>query len=517
LTESASSLSLLPSCGCFLPAPPYLSIPSPPHHTTLLPVPVPPLDLRRSSRPRSGEHSDRVAGPIIIAGACQALYHNMRNSSILQWTKNNKLLQRNGQNGSTKTPWVHPAEAMKTGHIAYLVKFLGRTEVDQPKGIEVVKEGIRKLQFGQEIKKSECSKLPKRELTISINGVAIQDPKTKEILYQYPLHRISYCADDKGEKKFFSFIAKEADKEVHSCFVFVSDKLAEEITLTIGQAFDLAYRQFLDTSGRDLENRKQMMMLQKRLALVSAEAEELKRRLKAVAELAGPGAVQEYCRKNLILSLLEVSPSASTQNGDHKSLTNGSSGSSGSSSNGSTTSSSSMSGSGTLAPPPVPPRNTESSDLIGEFDASVPSVGTKLEGLLFEDLVEPTNGVNGHHSPPPAISPPPRPSAAGSPEVKDLFGAEPFAPVESSKPPAVAPPAAPVLPSTAPMPTPSAVATNGGGDPFGMGSFQGSPGEIENAIGILDKRINEMKAGFSRGLSIGNDDFSLDDLDPLKN
>ena len=51
--------------------------------------------------------------------------------------------------------------------------------MDQPKGIEVVKEGIRKLQFGQQIKKSECSKLPKRELTISVNGVAIQDPKTK--------------------------------------------------------------------------------------------------------------------------------------------------------------------------------------------------------------------------------------------------------------------------------------------------------------------------------------------------
>ena len=42
---------------------------------------------------------------------------------------------------------------------------------------------------------------------------------------QYPLHRISYCADDKGEKKFFSFIAKDQDSDQHVCFVFVSDKL----------------------------------------------------------------------------------------------------------------------------------------------------------------------------------------------------------------------------------------------------------------------------------------------------
>lgn len=30
--------------------------------------------------------------------------------------------------------------------------------------------------------------------------------------------------------------------EKHECFVFISTKLASEITLTIGQAFDLAYR-----------------------------------------------------------------------------------------------------------------------------------------------------------------------------------------------------------------------------------------------------------------------------------
>lgn len=44
-------------------------------------------------------------------------------------------------------------------------------------------------------------------------------------LHQYPLHRISFCADDKAEKRFFSFIAKEADSEEHTCYVFVSDKL----------------------------------------------------------------------------------------------------------------------------------------------------------------------------------------------------------------------------------------------------------------------------------------------------
>ncbi|UYV60993.1 GULP1 [Cordylochernes scorpioides] len=98
---------------------------------------------------------------------------------------------QHGQLSPDKT-WIHPPEALQGGHVAYLVKYLGCTDVDKPKGIEVVKEGIRKLkgnvlkmcvwrQFNQYLKKSEGStaKIPKVELTISIDGVAIQDPKTR--------------------------------------------------------------------------------------------------------------------------------------------------------------------------------------------------------------------------------------------------------------------------------------------------------------------------------------------------
>mgnify|MGYP000962008810 CR=1 FL=1 len=61
-----------------------------------------------------------------------------------------------------------------------LLQFMGKVEVDQPKGFNVVREAIRKLRFNQQIRKSsEGTKLPKVELTISIDGITIQDPKTK--------------------------------------------------------------------------------------------------------------------------------------------------------------------------------------------------------------------------------------------------------------------------------------------------------------------------------------------------
>lgn len=109
----------------------------------------------------------------------------------------------------------------------------------------------------------------------------------QRIMHQYPLHRISYCADDKGEKKFFSFIAKEEDAERHTCFVFVSDKLAEEITLTIGQAFDLAYRRFLETSGKDLETQRRCMVLQQKIKRLEHENNVYRQRLQDIAAIKG--------------------------------------------------------------------------------------------------------------------------------------------------------------------------------------------------------------------------------------
>jgi len=257
----------------------------------------------------------------------------MRNSNILKWgnnNKNNKLSLGNGgknnnpdKSGNNKN-WIHSPDTLLNGHVVYLVKFLGDIEVDQPKGIEVVKQGVQKLKFNQQLKKAESgssnSKMPKAELTISVNGVTIIEPKTKNVLHEYPLHRISYCADDKAEKRFFSFIAKDADSNRHTCFVFLSDKLAEEITLTIGQAFELAYKKFLESKGKDLEKQKESMVMQKRIELLENENKELKKRLTDVASIKGDNDVKQYMRENniselcVVPSLMSSSESSSTNN-----------------------------------------------------------------------------------------------------------------------------------------------------------------------------------------------------------
>ena len=71
---------------------------------------------------------------------------------------------------------------------------MGFTEVSEAKGLPVVKEAVTKLKFNQEIKKTEGCKPQKVELTISVDGVAIQDPKTKvSAKYCSPLSQDPAC------------------------------------------------------------------------------------------------------------------------------------------------------------------------------------------------------------------------------------------------------------------------------------------------------------------------------------
>lgn len=117
-------------------------------------------------------------------------------STLKFWNKNNdnndsKTEAKNAKNGRN---WLHAPDALVNGHVAYLVKFLGTTPVDQPKGIEVVKEAIRRLQFTQQIKKAEggnSTKMKKVEITISVDGVAVQVSFTQSLIIVHHLTLVS--------------------------------------------------------------------------------------------------------------------------------------------------------------------------------------------------------------------------------------------------------------------------------------------------------------------------------------
>uniref|UniRef100_A0A0N4Z2E2 PID domain-containing protein n=1 Tax=Parastrongyloides trichosuri TaxID=131310 RepID=A0A0N4Z2E2_PARTI len=187
-----------------------------------------------------------------------------------------------------KKTWIHPPAALQNGRVEYSLKLLGQIEVKEPKGVSVTRQAIHAIRFNLQVNQGinghSGSKLRKVDMQISVTGVTIMDSKTKLIMSNHPLHRISFVADDKEvsiylyDKRIFAFIAK-TDETKHECFVFLSDKQAEKITLTIGEAFDLAYQKFIDNNGKDLENQKQLLMMRKRIQQLEEENRTLKEEL----------------------------------------------------------------------------------------------------------------------------------------------------------------------------------------------------------------------------------------------
>ncbi|XP_017460654.1 PREDICTED: PTB domain-containing engulfment adapter protein 1-like, partial [Rhagoletis zephyria] len=385
-------------------------------------------------------------------------------TSLFKWPQNGAakaLDAKSAKQQQAQKLWIHPPSTLQTGHIAYLVKYFGNVEVSQPKGIEVVKESINKLKFIQPLKKSEGSKIPKVELTISVNGVAIQEPKSKKIYCQFPLHRISYCADDKTEKKFFSFIAKDVDTEKHLCFVFMSEKMSEEIILTIGQAFDLAYAKFIETSGRELEIRKQLILLQKKVCDLEEENKKLKERISKYEPSEKPSESVNQTKTLLSNSKSENGLSSKTTEKVNNTA---------------------AIAVPALQPPPSARNRNNSSSTQGQInllDADLECHDTTVaisDQNLITDLLDQdfnpraadkaaaaaaaatatATAVTVSQQPPPS-QPENNSDLLGITQEKDIFGCEPFH-VQ---------------------------------DPFGMGQF--SSGDLDSAIVSLDRKLAEMR------------------------
>ncbi|XP_043750871.1 PTB domain-containing engulfment adapter protein 1 isoform X2 [Cervus elaphus] len=364
--------------------------------------------------------------------------------------------------------WMHTPEALSKHYIPYNAKFLGSTEVELPKGTEVVRDAVRKLKFARHIKKSEGQKIPKVELQISIYGVKILEPKTKEVQHNCQLHRISFCADDKTDKRIFTFICKDSESNKHLCYVFDSEKCAEEITLTIGQAFDLAYRKFLESGGKDVETRKQIAGLQKRIQDLETENMELKNKVQdlenqlRITQVSTPPLLHKMsdheqhgfqrCSSSFWHSTDDSSPCLNIPSLTVTPVN----------------SPDSRLSLGLLIPPPskqgLPKPDSDSSiprPHAGSVTPKLPS--TDIFDMIPFSPISPQSSVPTHNG----MQPPPVPSRSN--EIKrDLFGAEPF-------------------------------------DPFNCGAGDFPPD--------IQSKLDEMQEGFKMGLTLEGTVFCLDPLD----
>ncbi|XP_071819768.1 uncharacterized protein [Apostichopus japonicus] len=124
--------------------------------------------------------------------------------------------------------------------VPFYVKFLGSCLVDLPNDEVHTASSVKRLVH--EAKYSGI-KLRKVSLTISPGGIVQADLETQEELLNVAIHRISYCTADRHHEKVFGFIANDTRTDVLEFYAYLCTKrkIAEALTLTVAQAFHIAY------------------------------------------------------------------------------------------------------------------------------------------------------------------------------------------------------------------------------------------------------------------------------------
>lgn len=101
-------------------------------------------------------------------------------------------------------------------------------------------------------------------------------------------------------------------EESHECYVFISNKLASDITLTIGQAFDLAYRRYMTDSGKQFEISK----LQSHNKILESTVQTYRDRLREVAEVLSKSDLDKLLLRLGVRDICEVQVEAAAIDGN---------------------------------------------------------------------------------------------------------------------------------------------------------------------------------------------------------
>ncbi|XP_032597469.1 ankyrin repeat and sterile alpha motif domain-containing protein 1B isoform X2 [Drosophila grimshawi] len=175
---------------------------------------------------------------------------------------------------SPASHWCHSPYTLVYGEIRYSVFYLGSTVIRQLQGTISTRKSIQKLKIDENFKPtasvSDISLLEncttstkylkaanlqtrlKVDIAASCLGVKFIDHDTKTAICSHDIENINCVCQDAEDMRYFAYITKEQD--LHYCHVFMVDnlELANEIILTLGQAFEVAYQLALSRQNTPL-------------------------------------------------------------------------------------------------------------------------------------------------------------------------------------------------------------------------------------------------------------------------
>ncbi|XP_045663832.1 protein numb homolog isoform X7 [Ursus americanus] len=127
--------------------------------------------------------------------------------------------------------WQTDEEGVRTGKCSFPVKYLGHVEVDESRGMHICEDAVKRL-------KAAGKKAVKAVLWVSADGLRVVDEKTKDLIVDQTIEKVSFCAPDRNFDRAFSYICRDGTTRrwICHCFMAVKDT-GERLSHAVGCAF----------------------------------------------------------------------------------------------------------------------------------------------------------------------------------------------------------------------------------------------------------------------------------------
>ncbi|CAI5695694.1 unnamed protein product [Oreochromis niloticus] len=138
--------------------------------------------------------------------------------------------------------WQTDEEAVRTGKCSFAVKYLGHVEVDESRGMHICEDAVKRLKTDRKFFKGFFSKAGKKPvravLWVSADGLRVVDDKTKDLILDQTIEKVSFCAPDRNFERAFSYICRDGTTRrwICHCFMAIKDS-GERLSHAVGCAF----------------------------------------------------------------------------------------------------------------------------------------------------------------------------------------------------------------------------------------------------------------------------------------
>ncbi|XP_067318911.1 protein numb homolog isoform X3 [Anolis sagrei] len=138
--------------------------------------------------------------------------------------------------------WQTDEEGVRTGKCSFQVKYLGHVEVDESRGMHICEDAVKRLKAERKFFKGFFGKSGKKAvkavLWVSADGLRVVDEKTKDLIVDQTIEKVSFCAPDRNFDRAFSYICRDGTTRrwICHCFMAVKDT-GERLSHAVGCAF----------------------------------------------------------------------------------------------------------------------------------------------------------------------------------------------------------------------------------------------------------------------------------------